>query len=119
MSSFTSQLFLRSFSPAEVKSAGSKVQLYEVTQDFSYQSDKLGVTITVPAGTFKNCVVVAGHYMMPVMADVITGMEMVPINQKEWYCPEAGMVKFIRAESIVSRLVLGGTTVMELVNLSR
>ena len=83
----------------------------------SFEIDALDQTITVPAGTFRNCVVVAGHYMMPVMADVITGMELVPINQKEWYCPEAGMVKFIRAESIVSRLVLGGTMVMELVNL--
>jgi hypothetical protein len=50
MSKFTSQLFLRSFSAAEVKAAGSKVQLYEITQPFSYVSDKLGVTITVPAG---------------------------------------------------------------------
>ncbi|MDI1336342.1 MAG: DUF1353 domain-containing protein [Lacunisphaera sp.] len=50
MSKFTSQLFLRSFSAAEVKAAGSDVQLYQLTQDFSYQSDKLGLTITVPAG---------------------------------------------------------------------
>ena len=50
MSKFTSQLFLRSFSPAEVKAAGSAVQLYEVTQPFSYESDKFGKTITVPAG---------------------------------------------------------------------
>ena len=50
MSKFTSQLFLRSFSPAEVKAAGSAVQLYEVTQPFSYESDKFGKTITVPVG---------------------------------------------------------------------
>ena len=48
MSKFTSQLFLRSFSAAEVKAAGSAVQLYEITQPFSYQSDKLGRTVTVP-----------------------------------------------------------------------
>ena len=50
MSKFVSQLYLRSFSAAEVKAAGSKVQLYEITQPFSYESDKLGVTVTVPAG---------------------------------------------------------------------
>ena len=50
MSKFTSQLFLRSFSAAEVKAAGSDVQLYQLTQDFSYESDKLGKTVTVPAG---------------------------------------------------------------------
>ena len=50
MSQFTSQLFLRSLSVTEIKAAGRQVQLYEVTQDFSYVSDKLGKTITVPAG---------------------------------------------------------------------
>ncbi len=50
MSKFTSQLFLRSFSPDEIIAAGNHVQLYEVTADFSYASDKLGRTVTVPAG---------------------------------------------------------------------
>ena len=50
MSQFTSQLFLRSLSPAEIIKAGRHVQLYEVTDDFSYESDKLDRTITVPAG---------------------------------------------------------------------
>ncbi len=50
MSQFTSQLFLRSLSPDEIIKAGRHVQLYEVTEDFSYESDKLNKTITVPAG---------------------------------------------------------------------
>jgi len=50
MSRFTTQLFLRSFSPDEIKAAGGERQLYEVTQDFSYESEKFGRTITVPAG---------------------------------------------------------------------
>jgi hypothetical protein len=50
MSQFTGQLFLRSFSVAEIKAAGRDVQLYEVTQDFPYESDKFGRTIVVPAG---------------------------------------------------------------------
>ena len=41
-------MFLRSFSPAEIIAAGRHVQLYEVTKNFSYVSDKLGRTITVP-----------------------------------------------------------------------
>lgn len=48
MSQFTSQLFLRSFSAQEVTAAGSKAQLYEVTHDFTYLSDKLGHVVTVP-----------------------------------------------------------------------
>jgi hypothetical protein len=50
MSQFTSKLFLRSLSVQEIITAGRHVQLYEVAQDFSYVSDKLGRTITVPAG---------------------------------------------------------------------
>lgn len=51
MSQFTSQLFLRSLSPAEIIAAGAHVQLYEIVQDFTYVSDKLGGrAITVPAG---------------------------------------------------------------------
>ena len=41
---------MRSFSPAEIIAAGRHVQLYEVTQDFAYESDKMGKTITVTAG---------------------------------------------------------------------
>jgi hypothetical protein len=54
MSRFTSQLFLRSFSVGELAAAGSEVQLYEVTQDFSYESDKLGRTVTVPGRSANN-----------------------------------------------------------------
>jgi len=50
MSEFTSQLFLRSFSPAEIIATGGHLQLYAVTQDFSYTSDRLGRAVTVPAG---------------------------------------------------------------------
>jgi len=50
MSKFTGKLFLRSFSPAEIIKAGRHVQLYEVTKNFGYKSDKLKRTVTVPAG---------------------------------------------------------------------
>ena len=48
MSQFTSQLFLRSYSEAEVAAGGGTKQLYEITQDFTYVSDKLGRSVTVP-----------------------------------------------------------------------
>ena len=50
MSRFVSQLFLRSFSPDEVKAAGRDVQLYEVTAPFIYASEKLARAVIVPAG---------------------------------------------------------------------
>ena len=50
MSKFTSQLFLRSYSPAEIKKKGGDKQLYAVTRAFAYVSDKLARTVTVPRG---------------------------------------------------------------------
>ncbi len=48
MSKFLSKLYLRSFSAAEIKARGGTKQLYAVTRAFSYASDKLGRTFTVP-----------------------------------------------------------------------
>ena len=50
MSQFTSQLFLRSYSAAEITAKGGETQLYAVTRAFRYVSDRLGRTITVPRG---------------------------------------------------------------------
>lgn len=50
MSRFIGVLLLRSLSIEEVRKAGSSVQLYEVMQEISYESDRLKRTITVPAG---------------------------------------------------------------------
>ena len=50
MSKFTSQLFLRSYSAAEIKAKGGDQQLYAVTRAFRYVSDKLGRDVTVPRG---------------------------------------------------------------------
>jgi hypothetical protein len=50
MSKFISQLFLRSYSAAEIAANGGDKQLYAVTRSFAYVSDKLGRTIAVPRG---------------------------------------------------------------------
>lgn len=51
MSQFIGQLKLRSLSIAELAKAGSPdKQLYELLEDFGYESDKLGFNVTAPAG---------------------------------------------------------------------
>lgn len=49
MSAFLTPLFLRAYSPNEVREAGSSKALYVITEDFSYSSDQFGV-IAVKAG---------------------------------------------------------------------
>jgi hypothetical protein len=76
-------------------------------------------TVTVPAGTFEHCVIVAGHHQLKLYLDPVTGYGEVPINQREWYCPGAGMVRFIRSEPIKANYFNGGTVVYELTRLER
>jgi len=51
MSQFIGQLLLRSLSIQELDRAGSpSKQLYQLVEDFGYESSKLGFNITAPAG---------------------------------------------------------------------
>ena len=50
ISAFTSKLVIRALSPQEVAERGRDVALWEISQNFTYDSALLGVTITVPAG---------------------------------------------------------------------
>lgn len=50
MSAFLTPLIIRAFSPDELKAKGSASQLYCLMEPFTYQSDLLGMTVTVPAG---------------------------------------------------------------------
>jgi hypothetical protein len=85
----------------------------------TFEVEAIDETVTVPAGTFNQCVVITGHRMMKMLTDPVAGFEDIPINQKEWYCPNVGLVKFIRAEIIDGRWISGGTYTMELTKLKR
>ena len=85
----------------------------------SFEIESLDETVTVPAGTFKQCVIITGHRMMKLMTDPVIGYEDIPINQKEWYCPNVGLVKFIRAEVSEGRWISGGSYSMELTKFSQ
>jgi hypothetical protein len=56
MSKFLGSLLTRSLYPKEIEDLGMDpaVQLYELRDDFAYRSDKLGLTIIVPAGLITN-----------------------------------------------------------------
>ncbi len=81
----------------------------------TFEVEAIDETVSVPAGTFKQCVIITGHRMMKMLTDPVIGFEDIPINQKEWYCPNVGLVKFIRAEIADGRWISGGTYSMELV----
>jgi hypothetical protein len=85
----------------------------------TFEIEAIDETVTVPAGTFNQCVVITGHRMLKMLTDPVAGFQDIPINQKEWYCPNVGLVKFVRAEIIDGRWISGGTYSMELTKLKR
>jgi hypothetical protein len=85
----------------------------------TFEIESTDQTITVPAGRFEHCVVVAGHVVMNLFLDPVTGWNQVPIDQKEWYCPNAGMVRFVRSEPLKTRYLNGGTMSFELTSLEK
>ena len=84
-----------------------------------FEIEAVDESVTVPAGKFEHCVVVSGRHTINLYLDPVTGLGQVPIKQREWYCPNAGMVRFVRAEPLKERYFTGGTVSFELAELKR
>ncbi|MDT0633815.1 hypothetical protein [Spectribacter hydrogenoxidans] len=76
-----------------------------------------GVSVTVPAGRFDNCLRVDAEAEIQVSSDPRYGPAPVPITQSEWYCPDTGLVKLTRHEELDSdqAAIIGGDLQMELI----
>ena len=64
----------------------------------SYHIDSLDAEVTVPAGTFKNCLKITGEGFTEIFTDSINGFYKIPIEVEEWYAPDIGLVKQVRYE---------------------
>ncbi len=80
----------------------------------TYTVEAMGETVTVPAGTFKNCARAVGVGVLPLYIDAVQGFSDIPITNREWYCKGVGLVKVERDEPLTSILWSGGTVKMEL-----
>lgn len=86
-----------------------------------YKIESMSETVTVPAGTFENCIKVAGEGSFKTYTDSVTGEKEIPIFVEEWYAPGVGLVKQIRRELdgdmidiFNTPIFIGGNTVLEL-----
>lgn len=70
--------------------------------------------VTVPAGTFKDCLKIEGEALIHVLADPRLGGSPVPIRQTEWYAPGVGLIKLQRVEELGTAQIVGGEVLMEL-----
>lgn len=89
------------------------------TITLNFEVESLNASVTVAAGSFKDCALLVGRHMLRLYVDPMVGFQDIPIVQKEWYCPEVGLVKFERSEQISSKYHSGGSQTFELVALSR
>ncbi len=87
----------------------------------NYRIESVSETITVPAGTFENCIKVAGQGSFKTYTDAVTGEKEIPMFVEEWYAPGVGLIKQIRRELdgdmidiFNTPIFIGGNSVLEL-----
>ncbi len=74
----------------------------------------VNATVSVPAGTFENCILVTGQGQISMYVDPRLGYQDILITQKEWYAPGIGLVKLTRDEPMDLPMFKGGTIIFEL-----
>jgi hypothetical protein len=80
----------------------------------TYTVEAVDETVTVPAGTYKECARVVGLGNLSLYLDAVQGFTDIPITNREWYCKGVGLVKVEREEPLSSMLWSGGKITMEL-----
>lgn len=83
-----------------------------------YEVAEQGVEVTVPAGTFKNCLLVLGRAKISIYADPRIGFVEVDITTREWYAPGVGLVRLVREEPLKTFIFSGGSYTFELADFS-
>ena len=94
---------------------------FENTAHFYMTYSVVGVDreITVPAGVFKNCLLIEGQAQVDQHAGSNQGKGEIEITTREWYAPGTGLVKMERIEPLDGDVFKGGKIVMELLKVSR
>lgn len=87
----------------------------------NYRIESISETVTVPAGTFENCIKVVAEGTFSTYTDAVSGDTEIPMKLEEWYAPGVGLVKQIRYEldgDIIdifnTPVFLGGRATLEL-----
>ncbi|MFT5396154.1 MAG: hypothetical protein ACI85N_001351 [Gammaproteobacteria bacterium] len=63
-----------------------------------YRIESLTETVTVPAGTFENCIKVVAEGSFSTYTDAVSGHTEIPMRVEEWYAAGVGLVKQVRQE---------------------
>ncbi|MGH1461794.1 MAG: TapB family protein [Neptuniibacter sp.] len=80
----------------------------------TYELAETEETVTVPAGTYENCIRIEGTADFSLYADPRLGSQTILITQTEWYAPGVGLIKLIRNEPLELEMFKGGVIIYEL-----
>lgn len=75
----------------------------------------LDTEVSVPAGQFKNCILIEGQAQIDQFSGANEGDGEIEITTREWYAPGVGMVKMERLEPLDGSVFKGGRVLIELV----
>ena len=85
----------------------------DLTMNFNIEA--MNQTVTVPAGKFTGCLLVVGRAEINLWVESSNTYKDVPMINREWYCPDVGLVQLEREEPTTARFFQGGVMRMKLI----
>lgn len=85
----------------------------DITMHFAIEA--MNQTVSVPAGKYTGCLLVVGRADINVWVESATAYRDVPMINREWYCPDVGLVQLEREEPTTARFFQGGIMRMKLI----
>jgi hypothetical protein len=90
-----------------------------VPVELQYRIESTDEEITVPAGTFKNCLRIKGVGTTSKNVGFYVGQTDIRVENIEWYAPGAGLVKAVRLETTTSKVLPRGSYELNLTSFTR
>lgn len=97
------------------KSASIQLLLESIPYSMLYLVKSKKETVTVPAGTFENCLLIKGSGLAQADKGAL-GIIKITVTEDRWFAPGVGLVKSVRKQSGNHVLAGSGETVVQLVS---
>lgn len=94
--------------------AGERIRDREIPVTLDYSIASAGETVTVPAGTFHDCLKVSASGSAVVRVNQGANFGHVDVEHSDWYAPGVGLVRSERRETSGSPYLKAGVYVQEL-----
>jgi hypothetical protein len=90
-----------------------------VPVNLQYKIEATDAEVTVPAGTFRNCLRIKGVGTTSKNVGFYVGQTDIRVENTEWYAPGTGLVKAVRIETTTSKVLPRGSYELNLTSFTR